>query len=200
MRHLTIPVALAVLFTVAGCGKSDNGGASSSTAAAPPPPATSPAAAPAPEPSNPATASSAAAPAAAGASSGAAGSSGASGSSGSSGTGSSSSGGASGGTASAGAAGGTQTAAAGGGGSGNGEAIYNQTCVACHGAGVAGAPKIGDKADWGPRIAKGKDTLYTHALQGFQGSKGVMPPKGGNTSLSDADVKAAVDYMVSKAQ
>src|SRR6478672_2255488 len=97
------------------------------------------------------------------------------------------------------AAGGTQTAAAGTSG-GSGEAVYGQTCVACHGAGVAGAPKIGDKADWGPRIAQGKDTLYTHALQGFQGKKGVMPPKGGNTALPDADVKAAVDFMASKAQ
>ena len=65
---------------------------------------------------------------------------------------------------------------------------------------VAGAPKVGDKAAWGPRIAQGKDTLYTHALQGFQGKKGVMPPKGGQAQLADADVKSAVDYMVSQAQ
>ena len=78
-----------------------------------------------------------------------------------------------------------------------GEATYNASCAACHAAGVAGAPKLGDKAAWGPRIAKGNDTLHTHALKGFQG-KGVMPAKGGNASLADADVKAAVDYMVSK--
>ena len=70
----------------------------------------------------------------------------------------------------------------------------------CHASGVTGAPKFGDKADWGPRIAQGKDTLYQHALNGFQGKKGMMPPKGGNTSLPDADVKAAVDYMVSQAK
>ncbi|RYY90710.1 MAG: cytochrome c5 family protein, partial [Comamonadaceae bacterium] len=57
-----------------------------------------------------------------------------------------------------------------------------------------------DKADWGPRIAQGNDTLYEHAIKGFQGKKGVMPAKGGNTALPDADVKAAVDYMVSQAR
>lgn len=81
-----------------------------------------------------------------------------------------------------------------------GQAVFTQTCAACHAAGIAGAPKVGDKADWGPRIAQGKTVLYTHALQGFTGKKGTMPPKGGNTSLSDADVKAAVDYMVAQAQ
>lgn len=81
-----------------------------------------------------------------------------------------------------------------------GEGVYKKTCVLCHGTGAAGAPKIGDKADWGPRIAQGKDTLYQHALNGFTGSKGAMPPKGGNPALPDEDVKAGVDYMVSKAQ
>jgi len=81
-----------------------------------------------------------------------------------------------------------------------GEKVFKATCAMCHAAGVAGAPKPGDKADWGPRIAQGKDTLYTHALKGFNGSKGSMPPKGGNASLADADVQAAVDYMVSKSQ
>ena len=73
-----------------------------------------------------------------------------------------------------------------------GEQVYNQACVACHGAGVAGAPKLGDKAAWAPRIKTGMDTLYATAIKG----KGVMPPKGGNVALSDPDVKAAVDYMV----
>ncbi|MBA2964751.1 MULTISPECIES: c-type cytochrome [Ramlibacter] len=82
----------------------------------------------------------------------------------------------------------------------DGQKVYAATCVACHGAGIAGAPKIGDKADWEPRVAQGKDTLYQHALQGFQGKKGVMPPKGGNTALPDPEVKAAVDYMVSQAR
>lgn len=76
-----------------------------------------------------------------------------------------------------------------------GKSVYNKTCALCHGAGVAGAPKPGDKADWGPRIAQGKDTLYKHAIEGFTGAKGMMPPRGGGSSLSDEDVKAAVDFM-----
>lgn len=77
-----------------------------------------------------------------------------------------------------------------------GEAVYNSTCVACHGAGVAGAPKYGDKAAWKPRIAEGMDTLHKHALTGFQGSSGIMPPKGGRTDLSDQSIVNAVDFMV----
>ena len=76
-----------------------------------------------------------------------------------------------------------------------GEQVYTATCLACHGAGVLGAPKFGDKAAWAPRIAKGIDTLHTNALNGVN----MMPPKGGNASLSDSDLKSAVDYMVSKA-
>jgi cytochrome c5 len=91
-------------------------------------------------------------------------------------------------------------APAAGGNTAKGEAIYKQTCFACHAAGVAGAPKLGDKAAWGPRIAQGNDTLYTHSIKGFQGKAGMMPPKGGNMSLSDADVKAAVDYMVAQSK
>lgn len=79
-----------------------------------------------------------------------------------------------------------------------GKSVYNKVCSLCHGAGVAGAPKPGDKADWGPRIAQGQDVLYKHALEGFTGKKGMMPAKGGNTSLGDADVKAAVEYMLSR--
>ena len=78
-----------------------------------------------------------------------------------------------------------------------GEGVFKAACVACHGAGIAGAPKAGDKAAWSARIAQGKTTLYTHAVSGFQGKGGVMPAKGGNASLPDADVKSAVDYMVS---
>jgi cytochrome c5 len=81
-----------------------------------------------------------------------------------------------------------------------GETVYNQACVACHGAGIAGAPKMGDKAAWAPRIAQGADTLNTHALQGFQGKGGYMPPKGGRTDLSDQSVINAVEYMVAAAQ
>jgi cytochrome c5 len=90
--------------------------------------------------------------------------------------------------------------AAGGGNVAKGEDIYKQTCLACHATGVAGAPKLGDKAAWGPRIAQGNDTLYMHSIKGFQGKAGMMPPKGGNMALSDADVKAAVDYMVAQSK
>ncbi len=78
----------------------------------------------------------------------------------------------------------------------DGKKVYESGCVACHGAGVAGAPKFGDKALWAPRIKTGMDALYASAIKG----KGVMPPKGGNTALSDADVKAAVDFMVAAAK
>ncbi|MDA8365188.1 MAG: c-type cytochrome [Gammaproteobacteria bacterium] len=77
-----------------------------------------------------------------------------------------------------------------------GKATFESTCIACHGAGVAGAPKFGDKAAWAPHIAKGLPTLYQHALHGFSGKAGYMPAKGGNPGLSDADVEAAVRYMV----
>jgi len=73
-----------------------------------------------------------------------------------------------------------------------GKATYEATCTACHGAGVAGAPKFGDKAAWAARLKEGKEHLYATALKG----KGAMPPKGGNPGLADADVKAAVDYML----
>jgi cytochrome c5 len=78
---------------------------------------------------------------------------------------------------------------------GNGKALFDTTCVACHGAGIAGAPKFGDKAAWAPRIAQGLATLQDHAIHG----KGAMPPKGGS-SAPDADVKAAVEYMVNAAK
>jgi cytochrome c5 len=84
----------------------------------------------------------------------------------------------------------TKTAAAGG---IDGKGVYDKVCTACHTAGVAGAPKLGDKAAWAPRLKQGKEQLYVDALKG----KGAMPPKGGNPALSDAEVKAAVDYMVS---
>lgn len=90
--------------------------------------------------------------------------------------------------------------AASGGNVAKGEDTYKKTCFACHDAGVAGAPKLGDKLAWAPRIAQGMDTLHTHALKGFQGKAGMMPPKGGNTALSDADVMAAADYMVAQSK
>jgi cytochrome c5 len=78
----------------------------------------------------------------------------------------------------------------------DGKKVYESGCIACHGAGIAGAPKFGDKTAWAPRIKTGMDTLYNAALKGM----GVMPPKGGNTALSDADVKAAVNFMVAAAK
>ncbi|MFM0152727.1 c-type cytochrome [Paraburkholderia sediminicola] len=89
------------------------------------------------------------------------------------------------------AAGGTQSADA----SQAGKALYQQVCQACHAAGVLNAPKFGDKEAWAARLKDPIDTVYNYALHG----KGAMPPKGGSTA-SDADVKAAVDYMVSAAK
>jgi len=80
-----------------------------------------------------------------------------------------------------------------------GKTLYGSACIACHGSGIAGAPKFGDKAAWAPRIAQGEATLHDHAIKGFQGKTGMMPPKGGSTA-ADADVKAAVDYMVAAAR
>jgi cytochrome c5 len=82
----------------------------------------------------------------------------------------------------------------------DGKATYDTACFACHKDGVAGAPKLGDKAAWKDRIAQGNDTLYGHAIKGFQGKKGFMPAKGGNAALKDDAVKAAVDYMVSQSK
>ena len=78
---------------------------------------------------------------------------------------------------------------------GEGKKVYDTACVACHGTGIAGAPKTGDKAAWSARIAQGANVLHEHAIKGFQGKSGMMPPKGGNMSLSDAQVQAAVDFM-----
>ena len=81
-------------------------------------------------------------------------------------------------------------------GPGAGKKLYDTVCMACHAGGIAGAPKTGDKAAWKPRIATGKDSLYNSALRG----KNAMPAKGGLTAAADADVKTAVDYMVSQAK
>ena len=91
------------------------------------------------------------------------------------------------------AAGGAAPAPAAEGGAAKGKSVYDSACFACHTPGVAGAPKLGDKAAWAPRIKQGVDALHQSALKG----KGAMPPKGGNMALSDAEVSAAVDYMVS---
>ncbi|MEJ2142579.1 MAG: c-type cytochrome [Gammaproteobacteria bacterium] len=82
----------------------------------------------------------------------------------------------------------------------DGQKTYQAACFACHGTGAAGAPKMGDKAAWAPRIKQGMDVLEKHAIKGFKGSKGFMPAKGGRADLSDADVKSAVAYMVSQSK
>jgi cytochrome c5 len=82
----------------------------------------------------------------------------------------------------------------------NGTELFEQTCSACHAQGIAGAPRAGDKAAWAPRIAEGKAVLYEHAIQGYTGSAGVMPAKGGRTDVPDDLVKQAVDHMVQLAQ
>lgn len=81
----------------------------------------------------------------------------------------------------------------------SGPQVFNEACIACHGSGVGGAPVVGDAAAWQARIAQGKDTLYQHALEGFAGQSGYMPPKGGRLDLSDDEITGAVDYMVSEA-
>ncbi len=78
-----------------------------------------------------------------------------------------------------------------------GKATFNKVCALCHSAGVGGAPKPGDKADWGPRIAQGDEVLFKHALEGFTGAKGTMPARGGSPALTDDEVKAAVTHMTS---
>ena len=82
----------------------------------------------------------------------------------------------------------------------DGQQVYQATCIVCHGAGIAGAPKLADKGQWAKRIAKGVGTLYASAVNGVQGSAGAMPAKGGNPALSNAEVKAAVDYMVAQSK
>jgi cytochrome c5 len=87
------------------------------------------------------------------------------------------------------------------GGTTDGKAIYDHLCTSCHTSGVAGAPKLGDKSMWGPRIAEGLDTLIKHATEGYHGPDGnFMPPKGGNPALTDAQVKAAVTWIVGQAK
>ena len=81
-----------------------------------------------------------------------------------------------------------------------GKSVFGKTCGLCHGAGVGGAPRPGDKAEWSPRISQGNEVLYKHALEGFSGAKGYMPPRGGYPKLSDEEVKAAVGVMVDQSR
>lgn len=78
--------------------------------------------------------------------------------------------------------------------------VYNTACAACHAAGVAGAPKLGDAGAWAARAEQGLEVLIDHAINGFQGEAGVMPARGGNASLSDEQVAAAVEYMLEQSQ
>jgi cytochrome c5 len=83
----------------------------------------------------------------------------------------------------------------------SGPQVYNAACIVCHQPpGVGGAPPVGDVAAWAPRIAQGMDMLHQHAVQGFQGTAGFMPPKGGRVDLSDAEIMSAVDYLVEQAK
>lgn len=81
----------------------------------------------------------------------------------------------------------------------SGPQVYNSACIACHGSGIGSAPILGDADAWAPRIAQGDELLKSHAIDGFT-NVGVMPPKGGRVDLSDAEIDAAVDYMVSESQ
>lgn len=81
----------------------------------------------------------------------------------------------------------------------SGPQVYNEACLMCHGSGIGGAPTLADKESWAPRIAQGNDTLYQHAIEGFAGQSGFMPPKGARMDLSDDEVRGAVDYMINEA-
>lgn len=82
----------------------------------------------------------------------------------------------------------------------SGPQVYNSACGVCHGAGVGGAPVLGDASMWTDRIAQGTDVLKQHAVSGYTGATGFMPAKGGRADLSDAEVENAVDYMVNESR
>ena len=84
------------------------------------------------------------------------------------------------------------------GGTTDGKTIYGNLCHSCHDTGAGGAPKVSDKGEWAPRVATGLDTLVKHAIDGYTGKTGVMPPRGGNPALNDEQVKATVDWIVSQ--
>ncbi len=81
-----------------------------------------------------------------------------------------------------------------------GPQVYNEACITCHGSGIGGAPLLADAAAWSDRITQGSQTLYDHAINGYTGSAGFMPQKGGRLDLSDDEVIGAVDYMVNESQ
>ncbi|MBT8089825.1 MAG: c-type cytochrome [Gammaproteobacteria bacterium] len=81
-----------------------------------------------------------------------------------------------------------------------GPQVYNSACLACHASGAGGAPVLGNVAAWAPRIAQGVAVLTKHAIEGYTGSAGYMPPKGGRMDLSDAEIEDAVEYMVGQSR
>ena len=82
----------------------------------------------------------------------------------------------------------------------DGESVYQTTCVACHSTGIAGSPIVGKADDWEDRLEQDFETLVEHAIVGFTGSTGLMPAKGGNPTLSDEAVTAAVQFMVDQSR
>lgn len=78
----------------------------------------------------------------------------------------------------------------------SGPQVYNEACIACHAAGIGGAPMLTDSANWAPRIEQGIDTLRLHAIEGYTGAAGYMPPKGGRLDLSDDEIYGAIDFML----
>jgi cytochrome c5 len=84
------------------------------------------------------------------------------------------------------------------GGTTDGKTIYGNLCHSCHDTGAGGAPKVTDKSAWAPRVAEGEETLIKHATEGYTGKSGVMPPKGGNPALNDAQIKATVEFILSQ--
>ncbi|MEI8031739.1 MAG: c-type cytochrome [Chlorobiaceae bacterium] len=81
-----------------------------------------------------------------------------------------------------------------------GKAIYDGGCASCHKTGLAGAPKVGNKAAWAPRISQGVEVMASKSIKGFQGKVGMMPAKGGNAKLTDANIGDAVAYMVGQSK
>jgi cytochrome c5 len=80
---------------------------------------------------------------------------------------------------------------------GKGERVFKQVCKACHGTGAGGAPRLGNPDQWKSRVTQGNEQLYRQAITGFKGAHGIMPPRGGKPDLTDEEVRAAVDYMLS---